>query len=176
MTPEQRKDIRAWDPVFESNEQGLNECRVMIAVLEYAMPANKAIHLVEKDVTLSSDMCTDNDTGEPRALYPSYNPIELPDAGTVWECGYHRAQGKIVIGFHTDKAKHLNLMLTHGCDAMIRGFENLEGFLSGEAVTIPTRVMQRGRQLGKSLYFHSDAAQFDWSFTEDWDAKSKAVE
>jgi hypothetical protein len=75
MSPEQRKDIRSWDPVFESNIRGLDECRVMIAVLEYAMPKNRAISVLELD--------TDNtDESNPYGFgVRKYTPIELPDSG-----------------------------------------------------------------------------------------------
>jgi len=165
MTPEQRKDIHAWDPVFNSNEQGLNECRVMIAVLEYALP----------DCTYFGSLYSP--CVEPFGPGTQFTPIELPDAGTVWECGYHRAQGKLVLGFHQDKAKHLNLMLTHGCDGMIRGWENLECFLQDDCVKLPKRMMDKARRVHvRNPKFQQDAYCFNWEHVEEWDASRKEVE
>jgi len=166
MSPEQRKDIRAWDPVFKSNIDGLNECQVMIAVLEYRMPETTGIALLDFDIDSYAD---DN----PWNLgIEEIKRIELPDAGTVWEAGYFRAQGKLVLGFHSDRAKHLNLMLTHGCDALVRGINNLDGFLSGQSAMIPQSVVKRSQ--GTDLY--QVASQFDWTYTESWDAANKVVE
>lgn len=183
MTSEQRKDINAWDPVFDANEQGLNECRVMIAVLEYALPEGDKTELFQRGAHVGMDF-----DGEPE--YASKRTrIELPDAGTVWEAGYFRAQGKLVLGFHTNQAKHLNLMLSHGCDGMIRGFGNLRTFLGGSdfpaGLPITQRLTSRAyRMLGyyadfnlpKSAQILLDATLFDWSAVEQWDAKTKEVE
>ena len=110
------KDMSAWDPVFKSNEDGLNECQVMICVLEYAMPKGVSL-VIHGHSFVGVEML--------------FKKIELPDAGTVWEAGYHRAQGKLVIGFHSQKRpEHLNLMLTHGVDGLLLGYEALDTFLN----------------------------------------------
>lgn len=158
MTLEQRKDIRAWDPVFKSNEEGLNSCQTMIAVLEYALPEGQRLSLVE-DVP-----GYDTGIGEREGFLKEHVSLELPDAGTVWECGYHRAQGKLVFGFHRDTAKHLNLMLSHGCDGIVKGFENLEKLLSSKATIIPKNVLDRDVPGILDL-----ATEFDWTATQDWD-------
>jgi nucleoside 2-deoxyribosyltransferase len=184
LTPEQRRDIRCWDPVFDSNEAGLDECRVCIAVLEYPLPYGQEMGVLRRlgqdeqwtsptpSVFLSTDVA---EHLEGRGMHHpyAYTRLELPDAGTVWETGYMRAQGKIVVGFHSDKAKHLNLMLSHGCDGLIRGFENLEGFLAHGASRVPTRLLQR-KNLNPMT--RNDAALFDWRHVEDFDAATKDVE
>lgn len=150
LTPEQRKDINAWNPVFDSNRQGLDECRVCIAVLEYAYPEGTTLCVVKNSVAMQ---------------------VELPDAGTVWETGYLHAQGKLVLGFHTTKqAKHLNLMLTHGCDGLLTGYGSLHSFLGGpkslQDVAIPERVHKRLLRVpGQAFY---DAYRFNWTATQPW--------
>lgn len=170
MTPEQRKDITAWDPVFDSNERGLDECDVMIAVLEYAMPPREYPAHIQMAIIDNPDL-------EPCGPGTVFTPIELPDAGTVWECGYHRAQGKLVLGFHTDQAKHLNLMLSHGCDGLIKGWENLDGFLTEPKYmpVIPERLVKRLKIIGRKNSEITDS-YFNWKFTESWDAANKEVE
>lgn len=159
LSPEDRKDIRKWDPVFESNEDGLYDCRVMIAVLEYALPGKQQIFLC------------DGEYPEPET------PLSLPDAGTVWEMGHFRTQGKLVLGFHTNKAGHLNLMLTHGVDGMLLGFDALEKFLvQPERTQLPTRLGRRCTAKNARASLRSDSLLFDWSATSDWDASTKEVE
>jgi nucleoside 2-deoxyribosyltransferase len=165
LSAEDKKDLRKWDPVFQSNLDGLDECRVMIAVLEYALPEDKRMYL-----------CTGEEDG-PGFNVLSSQEMELPDAGTVWEMGYFRAQGKIVIGYHTDKAKHLNLMLSHGCDALIKGFENLDNFISGEATKYPASLVHRLSKAKTGVEFlTNDASHFDWRYTEEFDSANKVVE
>jgi len=167
LTPEDRKDIRKWDPVFDSNEQGLNECSVCVAVLEYAMSEDECLGIVS-----STEGGLD------------YKPVELPDAGTVWETGYMRAQGKLVIGFHTTKrASHLNLMLSHGCDGLICGLHNLDHFFHGlGGREIPARLQSRlslmsnSGRAARAQYAAHDASYFNWDAVEDWDAMKKDVE
>ena len=138
MTPEERKDLRAWDPIFESNVKGLDDCEAMIAVLEYAMPKGQSLILHENGTALRE--------------------VELPDAGTVWEMGYHRAQDKPVIGFHSqERPAHLNLMLTHGCMGLVLGYGALESFLKPG-----TPSEARGT--------------FQWSACSPWEADSRQVE
>lgn len=161
MTKEQMRDFHAWDPVYNSNERGLDRCKAMIAVLEYAMPRGQRLQLVREDLDL---------TGDPEPVRTIILPsMELPDAGTVFECGYFRAQMKPVIGFHSTKqAKHLNLMLSHGCDGLISGWENLERFLrrDHEGSVAKHDFMSRLAEKGRDPQIVN---QFDWSACENWD-------
>jgi nucleoside 2-deoxyribosyltransferase len=168
MTPDQRKDLRAWDPVYDSNVQGLEEARVMIAVLEYAMPEGQSLKL-----HFPQEECED-EMGRPYTEGKPPLQIELPDPGTVWEMGYHRGHQKLVLGFHSDAAKHLNLMLSHGVDGLLKGFDALEGFLAGASYGTPTRI--RTKFTPRNPRYQQDAALFDWGFTEEFDAGNKEVE
>lgn len=165
LTPEQRKSYDSWTPVYLSNERGLDSCRVQICVLEYAMPYGHSLA-----ITLADTEGT---------VVPLKKHLELPDAGTVWEAGYMRAQGKLVIGFHsTKRAEHLNLMLSHGTDGLITGFDALESFLAGYAPTVrntsvPERVHSRAlamRQSNREAGFQleKDAVLFNWDACQTW--------
>lgn len=163
LTPEQRKDLAAWDPVFESNVRGLDDADLCIAVLEYRQPEEVRLELVRYDQQKSREAGFkpgDKIPGELLAL------PELPDAGTVWEMGYLAAQGKPVIGFHSqERPAHLNLMLTHGCQGLLLGLPALEEFLQnpgGESL-----VWEWGK---KHLY------PFGWTACSAWDAASRQVE
>ncbi len=171
LSSEQKKDIKAWDPVFESNIQGLDSCRVMIAVLDYRLPGSLALAQGELVRTFGTDGREDN------AQLVNAKPIVIPDAGTVWEMGYHRAQGKIVIGLTADEAGHLNLMLTHGCDAMVAGLPALEKFLSESGPKLPEGIVRRiERDRPQNPMLVQDASGFDWTATTYWDAATKEVE
>lgn len=117
---EMRGNHEAWKPVFQNNLDGLNDCDVMIAVLNYALPSNQRI-ILSKEIY-------DKDWG----LHLEEKEIELPDSGTVWEMGYFTAFGKPVYGYHPTGGSHLNLMLTHGCTETITGEGNLRQFLAGD--------------------------------------------
>ena len=142
MTPEERKVLSAWDPIFESNVKGLDDCDAMIAVLEYAMPEDRSLFRCDRV----------------DGVWQTTASVELPDAGTVWEMGYHRAQDKQVIGFHSkERPAHLNLMLTHGCMGLVLGFGALESFLRPG-----TPQEARGA--------------FNWSACSAWEAEQRQVE
>lgn len=173
LSPIQRKDINAWNPVFESNEQGLDVCRVCIAVLEYALPTEQ--HRLGLLVPPIGELYTHKDPNIYRQGLDEtpyrFTPLELPDAGTVWETGYLRAQGKLVIGYHSKKkASHLNLMLSHGCDGLISGVENLRRFLNPPASHHQNRYPPHTRaRLSKLPRRMRDEAQlFDWTACEPW--------
>ncbi len=178
LSPEDRKDLRKWDPVFESNLAGLDECQVCIAVLEYTMPDGQRLTMQKREHHINPD------PSRPGSFFPdthewSASVIELPDAGTVWEMGYMRAQGKLVVGFHTDKAKHLNLMLSHGVDGMLLGYDALRNFLNPpktsqfDSSDVIQKLAERTAADSRVL---SLATWFDWSACHVFDAQNKEVE
>lgn len=118
MTAEEKKIMSNWDPVFQSNVDGLNAAELMIAVLEYPMPDDTALLLWRDSKEKPGEALVTN--------------VQLPDAGTVWEMGYFRALGKPVIGFHREQSGHLNLMLSHGCDGFLKDTVDLLRYLSGD--------------------------------------------
>lgn len=115
MTPEEKKVMSNWDPVFNSNVEAIHKADVMIAVLEYLMPPDMELLLFRDD---------QNNPGEGR-----FSAIRLPDTGTVWEMGYMRALGKPVVGFHTGETGQLNLMLSHGCNGFLKSMDDLDRYL-----------------------------------------------
>jgi nucleoside 2-deoxyribosyltransferase len=170
MTPEQRKDLRAWDPVFQSNIDGLNRADFGIAVLEYALPDNQGMLIVQ-----------DASPGIEYRFHEKSLRVELPDAGTVWEMGYLAAQGKPVIGFHTDKAKHLNLMLSHGVAGLVLGYDALAQFLGYDRgpYADPQELLdwENARPRDYDTWNRPEKVYwFDWRATHQWDATTKEVE
>lgn len=122
MTPEQRKDPKAWEPVFKSNTDELDRCDLMIAVIEYAMPDTQSVTLNTWEIGQGG--------GNPVKL-------EVPDSGVVWEMGAFHHMGKPIVAFHSSGAKKLNLMLSHSCNGFIRGFDQLKQFLTCPYSTDP---------------------------------------
>lgn len=164
---EDKKNPRAWDGVFNNNEEGLVGCSVMIAVLNYAMP--------EGDVVA---MCKgDSDQKYVTDLLPQFR-MEMPDSGTVFEMGYFRALGKYVIGFHPEKcANHLNVMLTHGCHGLISGWESLERFFQQPDLERVHKISEVFYSSTSTVnpYHISRALKFDWTVAEHWGAQNSEV-
>jgi len=115
LTPEQRKDQSKWLPILQSNIDQLDECDILLAVVEYAMPTGISL----RPVTISVSYPPREHIGD--------KAIELPDNGVVWECGYWYTTGKPAIGFHSTKPiSELNLMLSHTLTGFVTGFTQLE--------------------------------------------------
>lgn len=126
MTAEDRKSFEAWDKVFKSNEEELRDCRMLICVLNYALPTTHKLVMKVEHTDIPVDPKADI------TVNVKEFPIELPDSGTVWEMGYYRAcmRPLPVIGYHDDEVpKSLNLMLSHGCDYLVCGSAELSQFL-----------------------------------------------
>lgn len=193
LSLEEKRKHTAWEPVYRSNETGLDECRIMIAVIDYALPYGQSVQL-----------CRHEESGETAEWDIPIKKLDLPDSGTIFEVGYHRAQGKLVLSFFPEKKEvsHLNIMISHGTDGTILGWDNLETFLASsvtaergeiylnndgksrttrdmaEQARVPASVLERAHRLGlesgswaKGLRFMADAALFDWSATVKWDGE-----
>lgn len=127
LTSEQRKDFNAWKPVLDSNIKAIVESRLLLAVWEYAMP--DGIALVPAKYIRYYDFT--DDIVPPKGYVFDVNntakPIELPDNGVVFECGYAHATFTPIVAFHSTKQpSELNLMLTHTAIGVITGWEKLE--------------------------------------------------
>ena len=143
LTAEQKKVRKNWDHIFESNIQALHRCKAGIFCLGYPHPWPLALHVTRP---FSEEECAEliarmnaPQYGKPILLAKDATiarigrEVELPDSGTVFEMGYMCALKKPRIGFHPDNTPDkLNLMLTHGLDGIVLGWENLSQFLSFE--------------------------------------------
>lgn len=105
-----RKDPKAWRPVFNVNVEGLEQCDIMVAVLDYPLPEH-------------TKLCVT--TWEPGADHPQLFPVQLPDAGTVWEMGYFFSSYRPIIGYTTRPLHELNLMLTQCLVGIVSSVEQL---------------------------------------------------
>lgn len=188
LSPEDRKSHSKWEPVFESNEQGLRDADLMIAVLEYALPEEVELGLRRTQILdeLSPEILRNAgvNSGDTPRTRQTFTPIEIPDAGTIFEVGYFRAMGKPVIGFHSTKpSANMNLMLTHGCHGMVSGWENLALFFAHPDASTDWEAHNKGLKnfLASLLPYGSDhieavnqtARQFRWSVCSTFDALQK---
>lgn len=154
LSPEDRKNLKAWDPVFDSNVKGLNAADMCVAVLEYRQPEGVELGIRTKKWDMHE---SDPDVPE----WTWVHGVELPDAGTVWEMGYMSAQGKPVVGFHSEKRpEHLNLMLTHGCKGLLLGMDALQRFLTNRTADAPVLRTE----------------DFSWSECHEWESDRRMVE
>lgn len=165
---EDKKNPEAWDGVFLNNQEGLMKCKLMIAVLQYKLPYGKTL-----------GVATGLQPGFEHGVRMSdFTPVDMSDNGTVWEMGFFRGQGKLVVGFHPEKPiTSLNVMLSHGCDGLISGWENLARFLEGPNTNDTdaelNRIMKsrpRGATIDGECYnmYHD----FDWSACGRWGAQA----
>jgi nucleoside 2-deoxyribosyltransferase len=169
---EDKKNPDAWDKVFQNNEEGLQACHIMIAVLGYALPENQKFGLATGV----------DHSFEHGVRMADFKHVEIPDSGTVWEMGYFRALGKPVIGFHpTRRADDINLMLTHGCDGLISGWDSLTDFFTERVAfdydSIPSRLWSFPKELlgSEEERIRETATQFDWNAVERWGAQNGEV-
>jgi nucleoside 2-deoxyribosyltransferase len=156
MTAAERKNPNCWDKVFASNEAGIYSCTIMIAVLEYALPQDQYICSLHRDEDFRCGF--------------RHIMIELPDSGTVWEMGAYRALGGLVVGYHSTKQPdQLNLMLSHGTDALLLGPENLRKFFATSTDPHSLWIPKRARLSDGPIQFRSQASlnrrasEYNWS-------------
>lgn len=100
MTPELAEEIFAYNTAY------LNVCEYIVAVLDWAMPPELAVAVVDEDD------------------YTILEEVNVPDAGTVWELGYAyaRTDRPTIIGIGGSRT---NLMLSGCCDFRFRSVEDL---------------------------------------------------
>lgn len=154
--PEDRAKPEAWDRMFGMNVNAIEKCGVILAVLNYAMPDYMQVgvgtHVHEFDH---------------QTVMANFKPLYLPDSGTVWEMGYARGTGRIVVGFHPDKKpEHLNLMLTHGTVGMLCGWDALETFLKGKQSETWTPLGIPHTYSILDPVSHAAITEFDWSVAQ----------
>jgi nucleoside 2-deoxyribosyltransferase len=111
--------------VFTSNLQGMDNATHLLAVVDWALPPTQLIcRLSRRNVV------------EPwgKALQ-KFEPLHLPDSGTVFEMGYFRAQEKPVILFTQHPAGHIriNVMLAQAATGVAYGIAQLRSYLQRAA-------------------------------------------
>lgn len=122
LTPEQRKDPKAWDPVFDSNLRQLHSCKLMVACLSYPLAPQEGLYNLR--------------VGEGGSVTGIGPRVEIPDSGTVFELGYRKMlsrtqTGLVTVGFILgERPEKLNLMLMKGHQGLLCGYAKLEQFLT----------------------------------------------
>jgi len=173
--PDQKSNPAAWLPLFNWNEDSIQECDLLLAVLAYALPPNERICACKLEPKESAT------TGLRVDITIPVRELELPDLGATWEMGLARGLGKLVVGFHpTKKAEHLNVMLTHGTDGLLSGYFALEKFLDASlSGYIPNSIYERSRLTsvygisGALANLPVKAQYFNWSACEAWAAQQE---
>ena len=97
--------------IFQDNIIGLLDSSIVLAQLDYPLPANWRL-LAHKIGTYPQD-------------------VSLPDVGTVWEMGFAFAKGKSIVGYWlTEPVSKVNLMLAKCCIGILSGIINVAKFLT----------------------------------------------
>ena len=109
-TPEERRQI------LDSNRKGIRESGFVLAVLDWLMPTGQQLRVVSHDPALD----------QYKVLSP---PLNLPDAGTVWEMGFAVAVEVPVVGLRLDPKGHINVMLAESVHRVIDGYTEVDAII-----------------------------------------------
>jgi nucleoside 2-deoxyribosyltransferase len=128
LRPEDRRVFDKWKPILQSNIDAIQQSRCILAVIEYAMPNGTAL-VAGKQYTAMANPSTGT-VWKSWKVPDDAKPIELPDAGVIWECGNAFARNIPIFAFHRTKCPNeMNLMLSHTVVGMLTGFDRLTEFL-----------------------------------------------
>jgi nucleoside 2-deoxyribosyltransferase len=142
MTPEERKVMSNWKPVFESNCIQIGISSLVLAVIEYVLPPDVLSGVLTPIEPEESYTTPDPNIFEchghrqiresRRFMWPHrFRPLAIPDTGTVWEMGFAQASMTPVVGYlPTARPEAMNLMLAQGVVGVISGPEQLQDFLT----------------------------------------------
>lgn len=117
--------------VFLADVVAIDECRFLLAVLDWILPSNQYTAVMKRSHSLET-LARDSDAiptqMEIRTTDQALCEINIPDAGTVFEMGYAYARKKPVIAYkHLDGGK-LNIMLTQSTIGVLRGIHELKSW------------------------------------------------
>jgi len=90
--------------IFERNIKWIKDCSLVLAQLDYLLEENKELGIA----TMISN------STEFSGQANRFEPVHLPDPGTIWEMGYAFSKNIPVIGYTLEKGVALNLMLAQG--------------------------------------------------------------
>lgn len=131
--------------IFRVNVDVLNaRCNMMVAYFGWELPKDRAIFNVGYRKT--DDIPIDHAVANPLMITVGFDdqlkgPLNIPDAGTVWEAGHAFASDIPVFGIF-GKDQRPNLMLTQSCAATFENVETFETWLSlydlDPSIPVPT--------------------------------------
>lgn len=121
--------------IYKRNVDGLHAAQYVLAVVDWLLPDNQFVGIIGGDALPSK--------GTRPIADILAGPLNIPDAGTVYEMGYaaalRLARASEVPEDARDfpwtllfvpKPRALNLMLTQGVSGFIQGIEHLQKFLN----------------------------------------------
>jgi nucleoside deoxyribosyltransferase len=108
---------------FLSDIEGIKESKLIFASLDWLIPGGYGLH--------EARYCCAGYDGY--AWEVGKENLNIPDPGTVWECGYTFANvlsgEKFLVGHLTEKTPNVNLMITESCMSILPSEEIIEMFL-----------------------------------------------
>jgi len=131
ISPRLYGTVKDTDPsaIISKNHEGLASASMMLAWLEY--PLGEFERHADAIYPLKASVGYTDGFGH----YLQQTVLHLPDTGVAFEMGNFVAQGKPVIGFHLNDFNQLNVMLSHTCAGIIKGFDHLTKWLQRGCVT-----------------------------------------
>lgn len=110
--------------IVEANKNAINESHAVVACIDYPMPFSEELRSVHLTPTGSVERCSP--------------PLYLPDAGTVWECGYAVGIGVPVVHFSLNFKARPNMMIVCTGIGFISRLEDLSAWLrSNGSLVLP---------------------------------------
>jgi len=107
--------------VFAQNCEDMNSATHVLAVLNWELPADRELHLMQRRKVGNGQ--------EHQDLLTSVTRLSLPDTGTVWEMGYAYATGRPIAAFTTNPHR-LNVMLLRCASSLLLGLPDVHAWLA----------------------------------------------
>lgn len=120
------------EAIFMANVREIEECDVVLAVLDYLLPEDQRLCVVR---------------GGP--VVAGYTPVKVPDSGTIWEIGFAYGKRMPIVGLtmQSKATSTLNLMMTQSLSAVCYGFEDLKKTFLIDMLTLGNNPGWEGRYI-----------------------------
>ena len=112
---------------FTANCMGIKERSVVLAVVDWLLPENQEMRIVEFDAW--NRMYKESMVGQSFPAWIRSPKLYVPDMGTVFEIGYANAIKKPVIALRVQNKMPINLMLAEAFVGMMYDLHTLTKFV-----------------------------------------------
>lgn len=112
------KDGSNAQDIFGKDVYMMNICHGAIVVIDWVLPEGQEIWLVNP--------------AREGGHAPIHGPLNIPDAGTMFEVGYYYACGKPIVLFtlRDRGTEKMNVMITRAAEGVVYGYSHLDSWLS----------------------------------------------
>ena len=109
--------------IFQADVEGMHSCGAVLACMDWKLPYGEIL------ATCNEQEFRDDDGG--MTCYVAKNDVDLniPDPGTVWECGYAKGKNIPTFIYTTNPAPIMNLMIHVPAYGVFKSLEEIEVFI-----------------------------------------------